>query len=96
MYAIILRYKRPLAEVDKHSEAHRAWLRDQYAAGHFLVSGPQQPRTGGFILARGESKAAVEAILADDPFNQEQIADYEIIEFLPYMTAPELAGLKAS
>jgi uncharacterized protein YciI len=96
VYAVILRYKRPLAEVDKHAEAHRAWLRKQYAAGHFLVSGPQQPRTGGFILARAESKAAVEAILAGDPFNSEQIADYEIIEFLPFMTAPELAGLGVS
>src|SRR5260370_29938032 len=50
MYAIVLRYKRPLSEVDKHVDAHRAWLRKNYADGTFLVSGRQRSGTGGFFL----------------------------------------------
>lgn len=38
MYAIILRYKVPLSEVERHVEAHRAWLREHYAAGHFACA----------------------------------------------------------
>src|SRR5260221_3765106 len=50
MYAIVLRYKRPLSEVDKHVDAHRAWLRKNYADGTFLVSGRQRSGTGGRLI----------------------------------------------
>jgi uncharacterized protein YciI len=52
MYAIILRYKRPLSEVDKHIAGHREWLRKNYADGTFLVSGRQRSGAGGFISLR--------------------------------------------
>jgi hypothetical protein len=37
MYTIVLRYKPPLSEIDKHIAAHREWLRKNYADGTFLV-----------------------------------------------------------
>ncbi len=93
MYAVVLRYKVPLAEVDKHVEAHRAWLRGHYAAGHFLASGPQRPRVGGFILAAAMERAELDAILADDAFKQADVAAYEVIEFAATSTAPHLSFL---
>ena len=46
MFIILLTYKLPLAEVERHLAAHREYLDRQYAAGTFLCSGPQNPRTG--------------------------------------------------
>lgn len=93
MYAVILRYKAPLAELDKHIEAHRAWLREQYAAGHFFLSGPQRPRTGGFILAAAMERQKLDEILREDAFNKAGVTDYEVINFAPNSTSKELAFL---
>ena len=35
----------------------------------------------------------IERIVLNDPFNREKIAEYEIIEFLPSMTAAHFADL---
>ena len=55
MFVLLLTYTKPLPEVDNHMRAHMKWLNEQYAAGRFVVSGRQIPRTGGVILARGGS-----------------------------------------
>ena len=83
MFIVLLTYKLPLAEVERHLAAHREYLDRQYAAGTFLCSGPQNPRTGGVILCRAADRAAVE-----DPFRIHGVADYEIIEFSPVKRLP--------
>lgn len=88
MFIVLLTYKLPLAEVERHLAAHREYLDRQYAAGTFLCSGPQNPRTGGVILCR----AAVDALTAEDPFRIHGVADYEIIEFSP---TKRLSGFEA-
>jgi uncharacterized protein YciI len=93
MYALISRYKRPLSEVDKHVAAHREWLRKNYAAGTFLISGRQRPGAGGFILATAIERSQLDAILADDPFRQNDLADYEIVEVGPTMADERLSFL---
>lgn len=93
MYAVILRYKVPLTELDKHVPAHREWLRQHYAAEHFLLSGPQHPRVGGFILVAAMEREALDEILATDPLRNADLADYEVIAFSAAMTAPQLAFL---
>ena len=92
MFVILLNYVKPLSEVDRFVAQHREFLERYYASGHFLLSGRKEPRTGGVILANAETRAEVESIVLDDPFKREQIAEYEIIEFLPSMTAMHLAG----
>jgi uncharacterized protein YciI len=93
MYAIILRYKRPLSEVDKHIAAHREWLRKNYADGTFLVSGRQRSGAGGFILAAAIERGQLDATLAADPFGQNDLADYEIIDVAPSMADERLSFL---
>ena len=80
MYIIILTYQKDLSEVEKHLEAHRAYLDKHYASGHFVAS---VPRVGGIILCKAGSRGEVEAIIAQDPFYQHQIATYQVIEFTP-------------
>src|SRR5258708_35443199 len=90
MYAIVLRYKRPLSEIDKHVDAHRAWLGKNYADGTFLVSGRQRSGAGGFILAPAVESGQLDATLGNDPFGQNDLADYEIIEVGPGMADPRI------
>ena len=94
MFLIILTYKRPLAEVDVFVAEHRAFLEKHYASGHFLLSGRKLPRDGGVILAKGDSREEIEAIVRLDAFHREQLADYQIIEFQASMTAATLAAFK--
>lgn len=96
MFVILLNYIKPLSEVDRFVDEHRDYLASHYASGHFLLSGRQEPRTGGVILATAQSRAEVERIVLNDPFHREHLADYDIVEFVPSMAATQLASLKAS
>ena len=85
MFIAILTYKKSLEEVDRYLQAHRDYLAKHYAAGDFIMSGPQTPRVGGVIVMKAESRSLVDAIIAQDPFNINGIADYQIVEFSPTM-----------
>jgi len=92
MLLIELTYKKPINEVDKFVVEHREFLDKQYEAGVLLLSGPQEPRVGGILLARGEQNA-IEEILKQDPFYQQGIADYRIINFVPNKSCKLLTPL---
>jgi hypothetical protein len=42
------------------------------------------------IITRPMSRGKLDAILASDPFSVQHLAQYEVIEFSPTKTAPEL------
>lgn len=92
MYIVHLTYIAPLEKIDELIPDHAAWLDQHYATGVFLVSGRREPRTGGVILTAAIPRADLDAILADDPFGRAGLAEYEVVEFLPGKTGPELAG----
>ena len=79
MFIAILTYKKPIEEVDRFLQAHREYLSKHYASGDFIASGPQTPRIGGVIMMKAENRAAVDAIIAQAPFNINGIADYRIV-----------------
>lgn len=89
MFIAILTYKKPLSEVDRFLAAHREYLAMHYTAGDFITSGPQTPRVGGVIMMKVDCRKAVEAIIAEDPFYINGIADYQIVEFTPTMFIAE-------
>ena len=90
MFIAILTYKKPLEEVDRYLQAHRDYLAKHYAAGDFIMSGPQTPRVGGVIVMRAENRSVVDTIIAQDPFKANDIADYQIVEFTPTMSCDAL------
>lgn len=94
MFIINLTYKVKLEEVDKHLEAHIAYLKQQYAQTNFIASGRKVPRTGGIILSQIKDKQDLLDILAQDPFHKHGLADYELIEFIPSMTSEAFENLK--
>jgi len=81
MFVIELIYKADLVEIDAHMAAHVSFLKKYYASGNFLVSGRKIPRDGGIILALGQSREEIEAIIKEDPFYEHRLAEFRIIEF---------------
>ena len=94
MFVVTLSYTAPLEQIDAQLAAHREWLDRGYADGVLLASGAQVPRTGGVLLARAESREALDAVLAEDPFNKAGLATYQVVRFTPTKTAEELASLR--
>ncbi len=91
MFVILLDYTRPLDEVDSRLAAHREFLRDHYASGHFLMSGPKEPRTGGVIVCAAASRSEVETLIERDPFYIQRLARYQVVEFVATAAAPEFS-----
>jgi uncharacterized protein YciI len=81
MFVIELNYKADLAKIDAHMKTHVTFLKKYYDSGHFLVSGRKIPRDGGIILAVGDSRAEIEAIVREDPFCRQGLAEVRVIEF---------------
>jgi uncharacterized protein YciI len=90
MFVIELTYKVPLAKIDAHMTAHVLFLKKYYASGNFLVSGRKIPRDGGIVLAVGNSREEIEAIVQEDPFHKHGLADFRIIEFRPSQRADDI------
>ncbi len=94
MFVVHVNYKVDLKVVDKYLPMHVEFLKEQYANNNFLASGRKVPRKGGVILADVESKEILLNILKEDPFFINDIAEYEVTEFVPSMTSKELEFLK--
>jgi uncharacterized protein YciI len=93
MFLAVLRYKVPIEVVEKHVQAHRDYLGKWYERNKLIVSGPMVPRVGGVILFNADSREEVEAIIKEDPFYIEGVADYEMTEFLPVKSDPRFREL---
>lgn len=83
MFIILLKYIKPLNEVEKELEKHIKYLDKYYSLKKFICSGRRNPRIGGVILCKSQNEEEVKEIIKEDPFYICKIAEYEIIEFLP-------------
>jgi uncharacterized protein YciI len=90
VFVIELSYKVDLARIDAAMGAHVAWLNRHYAAHTFVMSGRNIPRDGGIIIATGSDRAAIEAIIQQDPFVARGLADYRLIEFRASQRADDM------
>ncbi|MFF2080223.1 YciI family protein [Kitasatospora sp. NPDC058162] len=94
MFILELTYTAELARIDEALAEHVAWLEAQYAAGAFLASGRKVPRDGGVIVAVGQDRAAIEALVATDPFARLGLAEYRVTEFVATVTASALQAYR--
>lgn len=86
MFIISLTYKCDLDKVDKFLDEHVIFLNKEYEKGSFIVSGRKVPRNGGIILSNIDKRDELNTIIERDPFYINNIAKYEIVEFVPSMT----------
>ncbi len=94
MFVVSLNYICELSEIEKHLEAHIAYLDRYYEDGTFLASGRKVPRTGGVILAQAASRELLDEVLSEDPFKINGLANYDVIEFIPTKTSDKLGFLQ--
>ena len=97
MYAIaILRYRKPLEDVLKHIDSHRAYLAGLKQEGLLIASGPLVPRHGGALLLKvpdNEAQATLDSIRENDPFTRFGLAQYEMWPWAPTIGAEDLDRL---
>ena len=78
MYALaIIRYRRPIEEIEKVTADHRAYLGQLKERGVLIASGPFDPRLGGALLLRvpdSEVIATLDRIRDEDPYIQRKVA----------------------
>ena len=91
MFIVLITYKKPLETVDKYLADHAIFLDKSYEQNYFMISGRKNPRTGGVIVSQLKNRNQLENVLKDDPFHIHEIADYEIIEFIPGKYHPSLS-----
>lgn len=91
-FIIEITYTAPLPEIEKILAQHRAYLQSGYDRKLLLMSGPQEPRVGGILIARASSRAEIEAFCASDPYQVAKVATYRFIEFNPVKHQPDMAG----
>ena len=81
MFIVNLTYIKPLEIIDQIRPDHLEFLNEYYEKGIFLVSGAQNPRLGGIIIADKLSRKELESILKKDPLFIKKAAKFEVIEF---------------
>lgn len=94
MFIVSLTYIVDLEEVDKLLPKHIEYLKKQYEEGTFIASGRKIPRTGGVIFSKLDTIKELEEVLNQDPFKINNLAKYEIQEFIPSMTSDDFVNLK--
>lgn len=82
-YIIEITYKVPFEELQNILPAHRAFLDEGYEKKLLLISGPQNPKTGGVVVARANDEEEIKKYFSNDPYHIEGVAEYRFIEFTP-------------
>lgn len=82
-FVVEILFSVPFEKVEPVVPAHREFLQGGYDSGLLLMSGPQNPRIGGVLIARAESLEAVQAFVDKDPYKLNGVATYRFIEFNP-------------
>lgn len=94
MYVLaIIRYRKPLEEVLKVVEGHRAYLRALKEKKLLVASGPLDPRSGGAALFRlpdGIADAEVLRLRDEDPYVKAGLAQWELLPWVPNIGKEDL------
>ncbi|MFH8617653.1 YciI family protein [Streptomyces sp. NPDC017979] len=94
MFVLELTYTAPAERVDAVRAAHMSWVDDHYADGLFLASGRKGTRDGGVVLAAGDDRARIDAVVASDPFVLAGVCAYRITHTAVTRTVPGLEPLR--
>ncbi len=87
-FIVEMTYRAPIETIRGGYLAHRNWLQKGYDQNLFLCSGPKvDPAIGGYLVARANSKAELEGMFAEEPFNKAGLGTLTFTEFQPVKRA---------
>jgi uncharacterized protein YciI len=84
-FIIEITYTASMDVISSITPLHREFLKKGYESGLLLMSGPQNPRQGGIVVARAASLQEIETFFANDPYALNRVATYRFIEFEPVL-----------
>lgn len=88
---VLLQDKFPVEKADEYFEKHRAWFKENFDKGNFLMLGPMPDLDHtGMIIAQAETRAELDKILAEDVYHPFGGATYEVNEFKAAMVADNI------
>lgn len=93
MFIVLLRFAENRDQVAAHLDGHRAWLRQGFDEGVFLLAGRLVPELGGGLLAAGCTRDEIEARVKADPFVAGKVVTAEILEMEPALAGPQMRAL---
>ncbi len=82
-FLILITYKVDLTIIDSLLAQHREFLQIGYDKNLLLMSGPENPRTGGVVIAKANSLEEIKTFFHNDPYYKNDVADYDFREFNP-------------
>lgn len=85
LFVMLIQYKKEFSEIEKSLAEHREYLKKGYEKGILLASGPQNPKIGGLIIGKFDSKSEALSFSKQDPFSLKGLVSYDIIEFNPIL-----------
>jgi uncharacterized protein YciI len=80
-FVVEIIYTVPIEKIEELTPIHREFLQTGYLNGILLISGPKVPRTGGIVIARGNSLEEVSDFFKNDPYSLNNAAKYHLTEF---------------
>lgn len=83
LFVVLMAYVQPLDAVDAVRAAHLAHLERAAARGLARAWARRDPPAGGVLIVAAPDRAAVEALVADDPYVKAGVARAEIVAFDP-------------
>ena len=93
MFIVQLKFSNNRGQASQLMDGHKAWLKQGFDDGIFLLAGTLQPNLGGGIVAHNTTMSALQSRVNDDPFVAEDVVSAEIIEITPSKTDERLAFL---
>ncbi|WP_317854590.1 YciI family protein [Chakrabartyella piscis] len=91
MFIIDLTYTAPLEQLDAVMADHRAFLERNIELGKIICAGRKNPRVGGAIIANVASEEEARALAGEDPFFQNNLAEYTFTDVIVVKYADDFA-----
>jgi uncharacterized protein YciI len=93
VYILFINFTKTLQDIQPVFPAHLEFIDAHIKTGKFILSGGLTGKPAGVVLANVNNGDELQALLAEDPFVREQVAEYEVIEFKPSKCHESLASL---
>jgi uncharacterized protein YciI len=83
LFVVLMHYTRPLADVDAVRAEHVRPLERHAERGLVRAWARRDPPSGGVLIVSAPDRAAVAAMVAEDPYVKAGVARPEVVEFKP-------------
>ncbi len=83
MFVVLLKFAANKSQASQFLEGHKAWIKQGFEDGVFLLVGNLQPGLGGSVVAHNTSLPDLQSRVNGDPFVAENVVSAEILEIAP-------------